>query len=125
MEKIALDTSACIAMLKDYAFAQKLTLPFINQKPFLPTVAAFELLMRAHSVDKIETFMAQTELLYFDKNSAKKAAEIAKELRSKGTPIGTNDVLIAATAIVNDCSLATLDTKDFSKIKGLKLVKIN
>ncbi len=125
MEKVALDTSACIAMLKDSAFAQKLTSPFVNQKPFLPTVAAFELLMRTYAVDKIEMFMAQTELLFFDENSAKKAAEITKELKSKGTPIGTNDVLIAATAIVNDCSLATLDTKDFSKVKGLKMVKLS
>ncbi len=124
MEKIALDTSICIALLKDSAFADSFTQNFHENVPFLPAIAAFELLLRTHSLDTVESFFSKIELLDFNEASARKAAEIFKELKSRGSMIGSNDIFIAATAIVNDCSLATLDTKDFSKIKGLKLVRL-
>ncbi len=124
MEKIALDTSVCIALFKDAAFASYFTQAFPEQKPFLPTVAAFELLLRTHSLDTVESFFGQTELLDFNEAAARKAAEISKDLRSRGMAVSSNDIFTAATAIVNNCAVATLDVKDFSKIKGLKLVKI-
>jgi predicted nucleic acid-binding protein len=37
--------------------------------------------------------------------------------------IKTTDAIIAATAIANKISLATLDRKDFPKVKGLELIK--
>lgn len=124
MEKIALDTSICIALLKDSAFAGSFTQNFHENMPFLPAIAAFELLLRRHSLDTVESFFSKVELLDFNEASARKAAEISKDLRSRGEAVGSHDIFIAATAIVNNCAIATLDTKDFSKIKGLKIVKI-
>ncbi len=125
MEKIALDTSVCIALFKDAQFAQSFTQNFSDQKPYLSTVAAFELLLRSHSLGTVESFLNRAELLGFNEAAARKAAEIFKELKSSGNIIGLNDIFIAATAMVNDCPLATLNTKDFSRIKGLKLVKLH
>lgn len=47
-------------------------------------------------------------------------AEIYLGLRRAGTPIGTNDMWIAAAAMEHDCELLTLDA-DFSRVPGLKL----
>lgn len=124
MEKIALDASVCIALFKDAQFAQSFTQGFHDQKPYLPTVAAFELLLRSHSIGTVESLLNRAELLNLDEAAARKAAEIFKELKSGGNIIGSNDIFIAATAIVNGCALATLNVKDFSRIKGLKLVKL-
>ncbi len=124
MENVALDASVCIALFKDSQFAQSFAQSFRDQKPYLPTVAAFELLLRSHSLDTVESFLNRTELLGFNEAAARKAAEIFKELKSAGNIIGSNDVFIAATAIVNNCALATLNTEDFSRIKGLKLVRL-
>jgi len=124
MEKIALDTSLCIAMLKDADFGQKFTDSFAVQKPCLPSVAAFELLLRTYSVDEVQIFINKTEIIALDEAAARISAQISNDLRKKGATISTNDVFIAATAMANNCGLATLNVKDFSKIKGLKLVKL-
>jgi predicted nucleic acid-binding protein len=52
-----------------------------------------------------------------------KATEIFCQLRKTNKIIGLPDILIAATAIVNDLKLATLNQKDFSRITGLKIVE--
>ncbi|MBS3133066.1 type II toxin-antitoxin system VapC family toxin [Candidatus Woesearchaeota archaeon] len=124
MGKIALDTSVCIAMLKHDNFAQSLIGQFAEQKPCLPSVAAFELLLRTYSIREVEAFIRQTEILELDENAARKSAQISNELRKKGKTISTNDIFIAAITMENNCELATLNAKDFSKIRGLKLVKI-
>jgi tRNA(fMet)-specific endonuclease VapC len=49
-------------------------------------------------------------------------ALFAGSLRAK-YQLSLADSYIASTAIVNDFSLTTLDTKDFSKIKDLKMIK--
>lgn len=50
-------------------------------------------------------------------------AEIYRKLRLAGTPIGTNDMWIAAMALEHDRQLMTLDT-DFSCVPDLKLVSL-
>lgn len=51
-----------------------------------------------------------------------KAAEIFQDLRKRGIPTGENDLWIAATALVADQPLVTENTKDFRKIRGLRLL---
>ena len=50
-------------------------------------------------------------------------AEIYLRLRMAGTPIGTNDMWIAAMSLEHDVPLLTTDT-DFSYVPDLMLVKI-
>ena len=49
-----------------------------------------------------------------------KAAEIHANLRLRGMPIQTEDVLIAATAIVKDSIVVSNDT-DLARVRGLSL----
>ncbi len=48
-------------------------------------------------------------------------AEVFRKLRQTGTPIGTNDMWIAAMTLERGASLLTLDA-DFSNVPGLVLV---
>ncbi len=91
---------------------------------YLSTVTTFELFMRINNLEPVEALISEFQLLNFDEKSARKASEIALELKQKGTPIEAADLFIAATAIANNCALATLNVRDFSRIKGLKLVKL-
>jgi len=43
-------------------------------------------------------------------------------LEEKGTPIGPNDLLIAASAIAQNCILVTKNTREFSRVPGLAVV---
>lgn len=59
--------------------------------------------------------------LPFDDRCAEVAGRIRADLRAKGTPIGGNDLLIAATALAHDAVLVTHNTREFSRVSGLRL----
>ena len=43
-------------------------------------------------------------------------------LEEKGTTIGPNDLLIAASAIAQNCILVTKNTREFSRVPGLAII---
>ena len=47
--------------------------------------------------------------------------KIRQDLNAAGTPIGGNDMLIAATVVANNGILVTHTVGEFSRIKGLSL----
>ena len=72
---------------------------------------------------EFNTFYENYDKLYFDRENfevVEKAIEIYVQLH-KGKQIEDNDIFIAATAIVNDCTLVTANVKHFERIEGLKL----
>jgi tRNA(fMet)-specific endonuclease VapC len=48
-------------------------------------------------------------------------ARIRADLQRKGTPIGPNDLWIAAHAVANQLTLVTHNTREFARVGGLKL----
>ena len=57
----------------------------------------------------------------FDDRAAEEYAKIRADLAAKGTPIGPNDLLIAAIALANGLTLITHNTGEFSRVVGLTL----
>ena len=57
----------------------------------------------------------------FDRDAAFESARIRIELEQRGLIIGPMDLLIAGTAASLGAILATSNTKEFSRIKGLRL----
>ncbi len=70
---------------------------------------------------RFEQFINLNEVIPFNQNIAQKAAKIYSILRQNGQIIGHNDVLIAATAIVNDIVLITNNVNHFGRIDGLEM----
>lgn len=48
-------------------------------------------------------------------------AYIRTDLHRKGTPIGPNDLWIAAHAMAHQLTLVTHNTREFARVRGLKL----
>lgn len=63
--------------------------------------------------------ISQLKILPYTHDVAKYAGEIARDLTR---PISLADAAIAATAILNEASLATLNKKDFQGVKNLEFV---
>jgi tRNA(fMet)-specific endonuclease VapC len=59
--------------------------------------------------------------LPFDDASAEQCAEIRAHLASLGQPIGPNDQMIAAIALVNGLTVVTHNTTEFSRVPGLMI----
>ena len=56
----------------------------------------------------------------FDSESARAYGETRSRLARVGTPIGPNDLMIAAIALVHGAVLVTHNTREFSRIESLQ-----
>ncbi len=64
-------------------------------------------------------------VLPFDSRCAKTATKIYNELKSKNQLISPPDIFIAATAIANNLSFATLNLKHFERVSNLELIALS
>ena len=96
---------------------------------FIPTIAYYEIvrgLKAAGKTRRLRDFHAlysKFQHLFFDRDSyevIEKAIDIYDQLH-KGCQIEDDDIFIAATAIVNDCTLVTANIRHFERVDALKL----
>ena len=66
-------------------------------------------------------FMEDIEIIPFQIDMAKQAAIVRSNLEQAGKPIGSYDILIAATTLTLDLILVTSNEKEFSQIPNLKM----
>jgi len=59
--------------------------------------------------------------LPFDDPAAEQYGWIRAELATRGTPIGPNDLMIAAIALANELTLVTHNVGEFSRVTGLQV----
>ena len=62
-------------------------------------------------------------LLPVDEDVALLYGALARELRERGTPIGSNDLWIAATSLRHELPLVTADASAFSRIPRLQVLR--
>ena len=124
-----LDTNVCIQILKGRSEKIKVKLENIsNDMIGIPTVVRYELFFGAYksnNPDKtlatVKEFIAAFPALDFDDEIAEKSGEIRATLEKLGAPIGPYDLLIAATAVVKGKILVTNNTREMSRVQGIKL----
>ena len=69
----------------------------------------------------LDELFADFESLFFDDGAAGKDGQIRSDLARKGTPIGPNDLMIAAIASVYGAVLVTHNTREFLRVTDLKV----
>jgi tRNA(fMet)-specific endonuclease VapC len=70
---------------------------------------------------KLAQFFAPYESLPFDDLAAAEYGRIRGQLAREGTPIGPNDLMIAAIALSRQLILVTHNTGEFSRVPGLRI----
>lgn len=125
--RFCLDTDTCILAMK--GASPEMEKRFRQFEPAdigIPAIVRAELLLgilKSKTPDKtrhvVETFLAPFELIPFNRAEAKAYADIRHDLETKGTPIGPNDIIIAATAVARNLILVTHNTKEFRRVSGL------
>ena len=63
--------------------------------------------------------LARVKILPVDEDTAERAGDILADLESRGSPIGIEDVMIGATALVAGLAVVTRNVKHLSRIRGL------
>lgn len=71
--------------------------------------------------DTIAALVEVVPVVEFTSAAATEAAKIRSALDKAGQTIGVMDALIAANAIIEDCTLVTNNTARFSRIDGLRI----
>lgn len=75
----------------------------------------------AKLAERIEILLESLEILPLDKDSDRRYAEIRSHLDGPGTPIGPNDLLIAAHALTLDLTLVTDNVEEFARVPELSV----
>jgi tRNA(fMet)-specific endonuclease VapC len=75
----------------------------------------------SHNLAKQRAFLELFQSLPFDDTAAEIYGRIRAALAIKGTPIGPNDLMIAAIGLANDLTLVTHNTREFSRVPDLNL----
>jgi predicted nucleic acid-binding protein len=65
--------------------------------------------------------LARVRVIAFGEAEAVRAGDLLALLESRGVPIGTEDVLIGATALEAGLSVVTRNVRHFERIPGLKV----
>jgi tRNA(fMet)-specific endonuclease VapC len=70
---------------------------------------------------QLETVLGALEVLPFEAPADEVYGRIRAELEAQGKPIGANDLLIAAHALSLGHTLVTDNTKEFTRVRGLRV----
>ena len=70
---------------------------------------------------QVEAILAALEIAPLDEPVDEFYARIRNQLAQAGTPIGPNDLLIAAHALALDAILVTANEAEFSRVAGLRV----
>ncbi len=128
MKNYFLDTSVII----DYLRGKEETVKKINSldgnltSSYICLSELFEGVFRSKEKEKIKKiilgfFQSLNTVFTIDEKIAEKFGQLRKELKQKGEIIEDIDIFIAATCIVNNLILVTLNKKHFSRIKQLQI----
>jgi tRNA(fMet)-specific endonuclease VapC len=124
-----LDTNTCIYFLN--RSSERIISQFKKYSPsqiMLSSITVAELFYGAEKSKArkknwavVEAFVSNFDIAPFDEKSCQTYAKTRTSLEKSGVPIGPMDLLIASISIANNFILVTNNTKEFRRIKGLKL----
>ncbi|MCB1054188.1 MAG: type II toxin-antitoxin system VapC family toxin [Acidobacteria bacterium] len=124
-----LDTNTCIRFLSGSSVAVQRRIDRIPLRDImLCSVVKAELFAGAlksarpqKNFERLEGFFSRFVSLPFDDASSLEYGRIRSRLERAGTPIGPNDLLIAAIARANGLVLVTHNTREFQRVAGLEV----
>lgn len=126
--KYLLDTNVCVSYLNGLEVIQRRLRAVDLAEVAVCSVVKAELFYGAMRSDapelawaKAQRFLRVFASLPLDDIAGLTAGRIRAQLASNGTPIGYNDLLIAAIAVANDLTLVTHNTDEFNRVVGLRL----
>lgn len=71
--------------------------------------------------ERVSLVLSALEVLSLEAPADEHYAQIRQHLARQGTPIGPNDLLIAAHALTADLTLVTANTREFERVPSLRV----
>jgi len=70
---------------------------------------------------QVDLLLSAIKVLPLEEPIDQAYAILRHHLESRGEPIGPNDMLIAAQALSMDCTVVTANSREFSRVPGLRV----
>jgi tRNA(fMet)-specific endonuclease VapC len=129
-----IDSSVLIAAERGHLNFDDISARYADDDVAISAVTASELLhglYRARTTVQrhrrqafVEGLLAQLPVIAFDLTVARVHASLWADLAKRGVAVGERDLMIGATAIAKDYTVATRDQRSFPKIPGLKVQRL-
>ncbi|HZY48108.1 MAG TPA: type II toxin-antitoxin system VapC family toxin [Candidatus Bathyarchaeia archaeon] len=125
---VCLDTTFLVDLVRAKPEAEKKLLYYIENDERITTTpvnaaelydGAYSLKGRRQEADRVRGLLEHLELLDISLAVCEKYGRLTNELKSKGSPIGDMDTLVASTALAHRQILLTRNKAHFEKIPGL------
>lgn len=124
-----LDTNACVAYLNDRNSTVARRLATVQPRDvFVCQIVKAELyygacksFQREQNLALLNRFLSQFDSLPFNDQATEAYGRIRAALAACGTPIGPNDLIIAAVAITHNATLVTHNTREFGRVPSLQV----
>jgi tRNA(fMet)-specific endonuclease VapC len=127
--KFMLDTNICVYIIKQKPV--KVLERFTQYSPgdiLISSITVAELRYGAEKSlhvlqnhEALSGFIVPLEIAAFDEKAADEYGRVRAMLEKKGHPIGSMDMIIGAHALSLGLTLVTNNTKEFKRIRGLKV----
>jgi len=127
--KFMLDTNICVYIIKQKPV--KVLERFTQYSPgdiLISSITVAELRYGAEKSlhvlqnhEALSGFIVPLEIAAFDEKAADEYGRVRAMLEKKGHPIGSMDMIIGAHALSLGVTLVTNNTKEFKRIRGLKV----
>lgn len=129
---VLIDSSVLIAAERNQLDLERVLAEWREEEVGIAAMTASELLHGVHRLRGVRR--ARAELLVgrlidalpvipFDLDVARIHAALGADLRTRGAAVGAHDLMIAATAVSLDYSVATRDLRSFPRIRGLVVLR--
>ena len=124
-----LDTNTCIYYLNGtFPLLQRRLLAHRPAEILVPSIVKAELIYgalksrrREENLDTVRRFLQPFTVATFGDEESEHYVEIRAELERAGMPIGSNDLVIAATVRSQQGTLVTHNTQEFSRVPELAI----
>ena len=127
LREVVVDTDILSALMRNHPTVVANAKTYLAQYPqlSLSIITRYEILrgLKANNakrrVTAFEEFCANNKILPITEDVVSQAAEIYADLYKRGALIGDADILIAASALVNDLGVVTNNERHFRRITNL------
>lgn len=123
-----LDTNICIYVMKDRPEGLRARFRAAASSVCISTVVLAELRFgaeesaaRSKSLEAVDDFLAQVNVLPFDHDAAVHYGQLRAELERAGTPCGLHDTQIGAHARSQSLIIVTNNRREFDRMPGLRV----
>ncbi len=126
--KYLLDTNVCVRYLtgrsqKVVSAVQRASNECVLGSPVIAELffGAYKSIRVEENLAAVGEFAARFVSFDFDETAAEIYGQMRANLEGKGTPIGSNDLLIASIALANDLILVTHNATEFARVPNLQI----